>query len=513
MRLPALGVTALLVAGLAAAGASALRWSGDSVAAPTESVRPPVIMLVFDEWPVDAMLGPAGRIDAGRYPNIAALARTATWYPNATTVYDTTFHSVPAILDGQMPRPGPAPTFRTHPRSIFSLLGRRGYRIVREEPITAMCPPRWCRSPVRTPPGVGPTLRTDRARTEARFFERVRARPGHLYFRHALLPHGPYLYLPSGQRMRPSRRDPIPKMGTGAGFGETHLAWHKGQRLRLQIGLVDRQLGKLFRRLRRQGTFDDALIVMTADHGISSEVGVQDRRVATPANVHEIAPVPLFIKAPDQRLRRADPTPITTIDIVPTVAEILGLRYRADGRPASSPATRRRRTVRVIARDFVRTVTVSAAGLARRRAAQRRRDARAFGFGDWASLYRGPGRYNGLIGRGLSELAAIPSTSPLGKLANLAALRDVRHGSRVLPTQIAGSVAGGAPDQRRDYVVAVNGKIRAAGRTFRLRGDPGEHFAAMVPERSLRAGPNAVAVYEVLGGASRLRLLAATPPA
>ena len=53
----------------------------------------------------------------------------------------------------------------------------------------------------------------------------------------------------------------------------------------------------------------------------------------------------------------------------------------------------------------------------------------------------------------------------------------------------------------------VNGRIEAVGRSFRLAGDPTEHFAFMVPETSLREGRNRIEVFEVVAG-DRLRLLA-----
>ena len=68
--------------------------------------RPPVVIVVLDEFPADTLIGPDGQIDAARYPNFAALARTSTWFRNGQTVYDSTFKAVPAILDARMPRAG-----------------------------------------------------------------------------------------------------------------------------------------------------------------------------------------------------------------------------------------------------------------------------------------------------------------------------------------------------------------------------------------------------------------------
>ena len=89
--------------------------------------RPPVVLVVFDEFSTDTLTGPDGRIDAERFPNFAALAKTSTWFRNGHTVYDSTFKAVPAILDARMPRPRTAPDVRSHQPSVFHLMDRHGY--------------------------------------------------------------------------------------------------------------------------------------------------------------------------------------------------------------------------------------------------------------------------------------------------------------------------------------------------------------------------------------------------
>ena len=76
----------------------------------------------------------------------------------------------------------------------------------------------------------------------------------------------------------------------------------------------------------------------------------------------------------------------------------------------------------------------------------------------------------------------------------------------MVPAQIAGDLHGGRAGAKRDLAVAVNGRIEAVGRSFYLTGDPTEHFAFMVPERSLHRGRNSVEVLQV-SGSGGLRLL------
>ncbi len=472
--------------------------------------RPPVVMIVLDEFPVDSLLGPDMEIDQVRYPNFAALARTSTWFRNAHTVYDSTERAVPAILDGNRPRPGTRPFYTDHPRSVYDLFGRNGYRIVASEEASSVCPPRYCPGAEPRTPDVLGNLQAGRKGRLAAFIRRLRPRTPTLYLKHVLLPHAPHVYLPSGRQSRPDELgEPLPGIQTVPGFGDRGLTHFNRQRMLLQIGFLDRQLGRLFARMRRLRMFDRSLIVVTADHGLSSEVGVPTRRQVTKSNIDEIAPVPLFIKQPGQKKARSPRAYARTIDIVPTMADVLGLRmpYRADGRSAFSAAADRRRSVRMIRRDFSRAVTVGARAIERRRRVNVRRRLRLFGSGPWRSLYTGVGPSRELLGRRVAELSVRgrPRTSVRAGIIGGAQLVTVRATSGVRPTQIVGRLDGGRPGVRRDLAVAVNGRVEAVARSFYLTGSGIESFAVNVPEVSVRTGRNRVRVFEVTGdGALRL---------
>jgi hypothetical protein len=476
--------------------------------------KPPAVLLIFDEFPADLLLGPKGRIDRGRYPAFAALADAGYWFPNATTTFDSTTKAVPQIMDGRLPRPGGSATYRSHPHSVYDLFARRGYEIRRVEAATSICPPRHCPGARRTRPAILPQLQDGRRERLARFFDSIEPRDEPTFWlAHILLPHGPYMLLPSGRHMRASWRDLVPGTNGPQGFHSRYLALHAQQRLQLQIGFVDRQLGRLIARMKRDGTFDRSLIVVTADHGISSEHGVETRRSTTLANIDELAPVPLFVKPPGQRRGKAVRAYVRTTDVTPTIADVLNMRitWPVDGRSAFSKAVRRRRSVLVLERDFSGRLRVRAAALERRRAALLRTRLRRFGSGGWDRLYTGIGPHRALIGKRVAG-RVVTAAGPRGELAARGAFASVGR-SLVLPTQIAGTIDSGDDGGTRPIAVAVNGTIEATGETFRLRPDGlrstthGESFSVMVPESSMRRGRNVVQVFEILGG-RKLRLLA-----
>lgn len=80
--------------------------------------------------------------------------------------------------------------------------------------------------------------------------------------------------------------------------------------------------------------------------------------------------------------------------------------------------------------------------------------------------------------------------------------------SRVLPIQVAGSIAGGRPGSTRNIAVAINGRIEATGRSFHLKERTAENFSVLVPETSLREGRNTTEVFEIAPGGRALVLLA-----
>jgi Sulfatase len=466
--------------------------------------RPYVVLVVMDEFPGDSLLDARGRVDPVRYPNFAALAGDATWFRNGYSVYDSTTKAVPLILDGIRPRPGTAADRRDHPRSIYDMFDRHGYRIVNSEEASAICPPSICRGARTRRPAIIPYLLSGRPQ---RFKAWVRSiKPGRptFWFKHVMLPHNPYLYLPSGTRSRPRPGDLLHGMNTVPGFNDKFLTRHNEQRYLLQLGFTDRLLGRLIRQLKRQGMYDDTLIVVTADHGIAFQVGVETRRSVNQSNVEELTPVPYFVKRPGQRRGRMSNAYARTLDVTPTIADVLGwkLGYRTDGHSAFGPITRRRRGVTLTTRDFSSIVHISGKKWNERRRAVVHRRLRQFGSGDLASLYTGIGPHQDLIGTAAPNVAR---ASVRAALTEPGLYADVRKDSGVVPTQIAGDLAGGSNGAKRDLAVAVNGRIEAVGRTFYLVGDPIEHFALNVPESSLDEGRNRIELFELVGG--RLRRL------
>ena len=98
----------------------------------------PIVVVLLDELPSNTLVDEQDRLDTKRYPGFAELARNATWFKNAYTVYDSTERAQPAIMDGDLPAEDRLPISADHPNSIFSLFAKT-HRLNVSEEATSVC--------------------------------------------------------------------------------------------------------------------------------------------------------------------------------------------------------------------------------------------------------------------------------------------------------------------------------------------------------------------------------------
>jgi arylsulfatase A-like enzyme len=107
---------------------------------------------------------------------------------------------------------------------------------------------------------------------------------------------------------------------------------------RAETRQLDEALGRLFETLERRGWFDQALIVVTSDHGEAFTENSELQSYFSHHSAYEPAVrIPLIVKHPGQR-RGARPTRRTQqIDVLPTILDAVGLPQPEgiDGRSVS----------------------------------------------------------------------------------------------------------------------------------------------------------------------------------
>ncbi len=346
--------------------------AGGSVSSPAglESGLPvPVVLIVFDEFPTTTLMDGSGDIDGETFPGISELAARSTWYRNATTVAPNTTQAVPAILTGQLPPTNDtAPVAGEYPESVFTLLAG-SHEMTSFEQITRICPSSACTTSTTASrwdaftalvdllPSTYRSIVTDQGGetlvvdapfdTEAParvddFIEQLDAGPATLNVLHTLFPHAPFLYSGDGTRYD----GPLVNRAAfdGVWLDDTSAVLAR-QRFQEQARVADDEVGRLIDRLVEADQFDDALVIVTADHGISFRGGEPNRGVA-PDNQDDIAWVPLFVKYPGQTAGAVEDAPTRTTDIVPTIADVLEITppWALDGtslldapRPSDTP--------------------------------------------------------------------------------------------------------------------------------------------------------------------------------
>ena len=467
------------------------------LAAPAAEARPrtPVVVVLFDELPINSLLGRSGRLDYVRYPHFAALARQSTWYSNATTAADASKWAIPSVLDGRLPRRALNPTAGAHPQNLFTLLHRNGYDLHVEEEATDLCPYPNCRRRF----GARYYLAHDRIERFRTWLRGVKPgrRPG-LFYKHLLLPHVPFTFLQSTQRYDRTVLGPIKGLNSSelSVFDRT-LVRQSWQRHLIQTQAVDTLVGELVARLKETRLYDRAMVVVLSDHGIAFRLGATDRRTIVPANALDIAPVPLFVKYPYQRRGRVDRSLVRTFDVLPTVAARIGLRLPRglDGRPASSRAVRRRGRITILSRAAIGRITMSRARLLALKRLALRRKVALFGSGRRTLFDFGPNRW--LRGRPVASLRVVEGGPVRARLSDPEDYTRVRLTAGFLPAHPTGEITGGRAGSRRDIAVAINGVISGVTRSVRLRGRVSEYFSVLIDPRSLRQGRNQVEVFAV----------------
>ncbi len=94
-----------------------------------------------------------------------------------------------------------------------------------------------------------------------------------------------------------------------------------------EIAGVDHQIAKIIDTLRQDGVLDDTLIILTADHGES--LGEHGEKTHAVFVYDATVRVPLILRYPKLFGSRVYDAPVRSVDITPTVLDILGLP-RAD---------------------------------------------------------------------------------------------------------------------------------------------------------------------------------------
>jgi Sulfatase len=516
--------------------------------------QPPLVMILFDEFPLSSLLDSKGRIDRRVYPNIAAFADRSTWYRNATGVAGYTPWAMPAMLTGNYPAKVKAPSYVEYPDNMLTLFGRY-YDLKAYETISQLCPPSSCRETAGSldrgglravlgdsarvfkeivspyDAAVDPGSFVDQTAAEAsptddkpldpkfRFNHLRLNQPSRfndflagleatdrptMHFLHLLLPHSPWRYLPSGVEYnfktfgRAFKSDQLP----------APVVELNHQRHLLQLAYTDGLVGQVVDKLKAEGIWDESVVVLGADHGEGWVQGEKPRSLGK-TNAPDLLWVPQLIKAPGQDTGVVDDRNWEQVDLLPTVADLVNIKvpWKMEGASQTGKPTRARtekwwydipgrREVRDGPSNWAQVLAGETDTLVRASEGLRG----LYRFGSFADLvYRSP-----------TTIGPIGGTPATAILDDFKQYGQIRPTSGRIPALISGRLDMPLPPAGSTVLVAVNGQVGGESRLFPARpGEPAAKFAVITPDFLWKSGDGRhqlqVYVVDRSGGEPSLR--------
>ncbi|MGI9283808.1 MAG: sulfatase-like hydrolase/transferase [Pseudomonadales bacterium] len=511
--------------------------------------KTPVVMLVLDELSQAVISTKAGDIDAKRLPNFARLAALSTWYSNTTTVSTQTQRAVPAILAGMRVDSDTQPVYSQFPQNMFTVLAT-SHKISALETVTRLCPKfvcepseeqstlmfdrsamysdalivylhvalpstlaeRWLpsissswsgfsRHEDSAPPAaedsahwfmamIADMSADDKKRFQKFLFNLTENEGADVDYFHLALPHIPWIYLPDGTvyngRFAPGQSNHAYDWGDNQ-----HLVNQGVLRYGMQVEFVDQLLGEMLDTLINSGRMDDILLVVTSDHGVSFAANKQ-RRIPVAATLAGVARVPLFIKYPGQTLGERDDRPVETIDVFPTVADVLGLSMNkaVDGQSLIADDWK------AVQRSIHEAGDVNAnfeAALDMDTAIKRISAVVPPGKTVLDSMGLGAGQ--NYLGKSLSKMKLEADTPLSLDLDRPEWYANVDVESGFLPARLTGTLAGAHAGT--DILIALNGVVAGSSETY---GDEGR-ISVMLDPRRFQQGVNHITPLTLVAGA------------
>ena len=497
-----------------------------------------VFHVVFDEFPLYALLAEDGTINAERFPGFAQLATESTWFRNAVAESNFTHQAVPALLASAVPEQSGGPFLAQYPKNIFTVFAGKT-AVGGIEPVTSLCPPDVCGgstgsrgtfsvSRVKSffrdasyvyghrvlPPflrshvpsiegawggfgavadkfkeqfGVGALSQVDALAQGVKAM--VDDPSPRVQVTHVLLPHAPWRITPDLRVAPLSKSISTANPESEDGVRDTY------QTFLYQLAGADRAISDAIASLKQAGRWDNTLFIASADHGISFLPTLPQRHTdfTDMDQANDIYRVPLLVKFPKQTSGSVSDCAVTNLDVLPTILDVTGTstswKFAGTSFANECPASRERRVVAATGESQVFSGGFSEA------------QARARHYADVVSNVGGIRRVAAvgasalLIGQpiGTAESNSSIASWTLAQKKMFTKVSDTR-GSRV-PSLITGTVTlSGPTDVGTEGIVVVNGV--AAGVIGELSGarDVVE-YTAILDYSLLTDGAHTVELY------------------
>lgn len=294
-----------------------------------------VVLIILDELSYHDFQSAGEKI----LPNIYKIKNNSFNFSKAYSAADTTYQSIPAMLTDAKISHLKLPFSNHYPENLFSTLSK-SHKIFAHEPITLFCKNKICHGSSKINfknlsimlndilliffnkyfpfPQISPTLGNkanhfffgrwysdeidQRVTNIEKFTKKIVNKSSEkvFIFAHYLLPHSPYMYDHNclGYSI-PNNPD---ELGDGYEWKVTQKKLDVFYyRFLHQLKCADKMVGLLINKLKALNLYNESLIIITSDHGVSFKIN-ENRRVPSQNNYNDIANVPLIIKLPNQNI-------------------------------------------------------------------------------------------------------------------------------------------------------------------------------------------------------------------
>jgi len=232
------------------------------------AIRPPVVLIVLDEFPGASLVKPDGSFQKERFPNLNSLKNQSSYYPYHSAASNFTLRALPAILSGIVEREV------LLKETLFNDFKKIKYRSSISEPFpqfSHFCPGCIQAKPYSYLAGTKADNKRDMMLASA-INDLKTIKAGRFSVIHALYPHIPYDRFPSGKKYTdqefffgvPSGFDFLDPASNNDNQIKTVMA---EQRFLMQAQFTDKIVGSVIKNLKLSGNWDQTTLIITADHG------------------------------------------------------------------------------------------------------------------------------------------------------------------------------------------------------------------------------------------------------
>ena len=313
-----------------------------------------------------------------------------------------------------------------------------------------------------------------------------------LFYLHTILPHMPFVYLPSGKYYGPESTFP---------HGMDDNRWNESpwesiqgyQRHLLQLAFVDKLLGEIIAKLKSEQLFDETILIITGDHGESFRERTKPRGISE-ENLQDTLLVPLFVKLPYQDSAEISTRNVESIDILPTIAELIesDVDWEFDGQSLFATGIEKNNKNVYFHTGEIRSYSDNFPGLE----ASLQRKADIFENNSIDGLFAA-GKYGSLVMQNTQSLLIGESASQRIELENIAQYRLVDTASDYLPAHLKGKIktqSGEVINESTNIAISLNGIIATTTSSFETDNNWG-NFTAMLPEHLFIDGVNNIDLF------------------